>query len=378
MHDIQNEETRQVRIQLLAVRMSWLKWLCTPIRLIWFVTGETARAFWRLVMIAGSGIRAGYHKEVLKKSIMGGSVFFAVLLVSAYLGFLANAPVIAGVGVALGFLPLAWTFGEATAAAKAREEKDSNSEPFWIDRKTGMKTAIHGALDAVIIALLLAIQALLSLTTTIPGLGLVFLGLIMVPNLAISVLVILTAVLLCFSIAVLPSQLVAHVDVNVDRDPVRHFGSVNRQMLSTLKTRSYWLQVLFIAPAGIIMALLASIPMLILVFSGLSMSLGVSGMVLQFAHAGENPLGAIASLVPGSFFNPEMLSITAKAGIFLCVIALSVVLGLAFSPFWSGLASMYYKLYQKRDEGKTWPLVCLLVISTLLTIGAVFLAKSLM
>lgn len=359
MSDTKQNERKEI---LLAIRMNWLLWLSKPIQILWHVIVEAALALWRLITIASGSIHWIYNRHLLIRASIGTSVIFAVILMFTYMAGVTDTPILFGVGLVLSVLPIAWTIGETTAIIKTRYEKNGQKiEKSEIPKNNGFRVVGTMFLHVIVILLALALQALLSYLSAIPGVGPLFLGIILIPNVLLSVLAIITIILLSFSIMILPSQFLLEEEKS-DENFIKRFIKLNTQILSTLKDHSYWIQLLIMSPVAFIFAGIIAVPMMFLVLSGFGLSTGIIGAVTTFSDTASQTLAGISALIPGYSYSLANLTVSVKIGMFINVLAVSIIFGIAMSPFLCGLASAYHRLFSKRNEGKTWTFVVLLVV----------------
>jgi hypothetical protein len=331
MSELQKQGLVERRELLHGIRMNWLHWLSTPIQLLWHVIVEAALAFWRLAKIAAGALNGSYDKEILKRSAIGSSVYFAVVLLFMYLAGLSDTPSLVPVGIALSLLPLAWTYGELTSVAKVREDTGSKPDPAAIPKGNGMRVASTMLLYVAIIIAALVIEVLISMLITVPGAGSMFTGIVLIPNVALSVIILLALLLLSFSILVLPSYLLDNE--KPEGNILQRFLALNSRMLNTLKEHSYWIQILIIAPIAAVMAWIVALPMIALIFTSLGISTGLMGTVTAFSETAVESLQGLGLVISDAMDSMAHLPASIKIGMFIIVLAVSVISGIATSPF---------------------------------------------
>lgn len=360
---INNTEVTKKEV-LFAIRMNWLIWLSKPIRFIWNAIVQVALAFWHLFKLSALSMKGLYTKEILKRSILGSSFVFATIFLFVYLAGILDLIALSTIGMVLSILPIAWTIGEVTAVLKAGEDKGGETvSKEDIPKGNGFRVVGTIFLSVLFIIFAIGIQALLSYLSAIPGIGPIFLGIILIPNVALSIMAIVVAILLFFSIMVLPSKLLQET-VEEKSNPFKRWYTVNQGMLSDLAGKGYWLQLLIISPIASFFAFVVAIPMILLVISGFGLTTGVITAVTSFSETARASLLGLSVLISGSYGPISGLQVSVKIGLIFSVLSLSLVLGAAFSPIFSGLASIYYRLFNGRTSNKTWVLVVLAVLTS--------------
>lgn len=348
---------------LFAIRMKWLIWLSKPIRFIWNVIVQVALAFWNLVKLSALSIKGLYTKEILKRTVVGSSIVFAMIFLFVFLAGLFDFAALSAIGLVLSILPVAWTVGEVTAILKAGENKAGGIVTREdIPKGNGFRVVVTIFLSVMFIVLAIGIQALFSYLTAIPGVGPIFLGIILIPNVVLSIMAIIVAILLLFSIMVLPSKLL--LDTEEEKTNLfKRWYTVNTGLLSDLAGKGYWLQLLIISPIASFFAFVVAIPMMLLVLSGFGLTTGVIAAVTSFSETAEASLLGLSVLLSRNYAFIGDLPVSVKIGMIFNVLALSIVFGAAFSPIFSGAASIYYRLFSERTNNKAWVLVILAVLT---------------
>lgn len=367
MSDSTTAVTREQRELFLSVRMNWLRWLGTPIQLLWHVIVEAALAFWRLVKIAVTGLRGVYGRRSLVMAGIGGSVFFAVILLFTYLAGISGTPQLAAIGPILGLLPIAWTYGEVTSIAKLRRDNpDAAPDPAALTKGNGFRVAGTMALYVAVLVLALLVQALTAYLIAIPGVGPILLAVVLIPDVVFSALAIISIILFSFGLVVLPSHLLSAGAEKPEGNIIRRFVRLNGTLLSALKENWYWVQILIVAPLASIFAAVVALPVALLVFSSLGLTTGLIGAVTAFSETARQALAGLSIMISGSAAGIEALPVSVKIGLVLMVLSLSVILGFALSPAFAGVPSIFHTLYRERQTGKTWPFIVLLIVSIIL------------
>ncbi len=366
MSDSINAVTRDQRELFLSVRMNWLRWLSTPIQLLWHVVVEAALSFWRLVTIAFTGLRGVYGRRSLTTAGIGGAVFFAVILLFTYLAGVSGFPALAVLGPILGLLPLAWTYGEVTSISKFHQDNPGVAvDPGALTKGNGFRVAGTMALYVAVLVLSLLVQALTAYLVAIPGVGPILLAVVLIPDVVFSALAIISILLFSFGLVVLPSHLL-EAGGKEEGNIIRRFVRLNRTLLAALKDNWYWVQILIVVPLAAIFAAVVALPISLLVFSSLGLTTGLIGAVTAFSDTARQALEGLSVMISGSAMGIEALPVSVKIGLVLIVLSLSVILGFALSPAFAGVPSIFHKLYRERETGKTWPFMVLLIVSIVL------------
>jgi len=362
-----SEQQKEV---LFAVRMNWLTWLGKPIMLLWQVIKGAALAFWRLVTITGTSMPFSYKKPFIIIGALGGSIFFSLLFLFAYISSLTGLSWFIFIGAALSILPIAWGFGETASVLQASEQKGAGIRWHEAPKGNGIRVAGSIALYVIIICLAAALQIATSLLSAVPGAGPSLLGIIMVPNVLLSIFIVLCIILLFFSIITLPGHLLWRREPD-EQTLFKDFFSLNTDMLHNLRSHSYWLQLLIAFPLAVLFALIVSIPMIILALLSLFLSFGIGTISTEFSGQMGETLQALLSFFMGGA-PIQTWEISTVIGMFFVLCAISILAGLIVSPFFTGIASAFYKLYTKRNSGKTWSLLAFVIITLVLVIPALY------
>ncbi len=355
---------------LFAIRMNWLNWLSKPIQLVWFVIVQAALAAWRLITISFTALKGCYSRLLLERSFIGASIFFAVVLLGFYLAGLTDVYGFIPIMLAVSVLPMAWTMGEATAVSRAQQDKKKKITAADVPMGNGLTVAGTMALYVVVIIVALVAQALISMLMSIPGIGPVLLGIILIPNVLLSVLLVMAIILLVFGILALPSYLLME-DKGSEKNIFKRFLQLNGNLLTTLRSQAYWVQLLVIAPFAAFFATVVAIPIMALMGISTGLSVGVMTGVTAFSETAQQSLAALSQVTGGSFAL-GYLPVSAKIGVLFIALAFSVLLGAATSPVFGAFASIYHVLYRRRAEGKTW--TYLVMIPVLALVGMLLVA----
>lgn len=358
MAEIEMKKERNQTEILFAIRLNWLKWLSKPIQLVWFVIVQAALAAWRLITISVTALKGCYSRLLLTRSAIGGSVFFALILLGFYFAELTSAIAFIPIMLAISVLPLAWTIGEAVSVAKVRFDGNSDPKANAVPLGNGMTVARNMALYVVIIVAALVGQALISMLMSIPKIGPVLMGVILIPNVLLSIILLMACILLVFGIIVLPSYFLMEKKSD-EKKVFKRFLHINVSLLSTLRSHSYWIQLLIIIPFAVLFSIIVAIPIMVLMGAGTGISVAVMGAVTSFSNTAQESLMALTQVTSGSF-GLYMFSTSAKIGMFFIILAFSIVMGVGASPMLGGLASIYHNLYRRRTEGKTWTFIVLI------------------
>lgn len=385
--DKQVTQEGQVFQHLFAMRMNWLRWLMRPIRAIWRFIVFLARYFWSTCVIAWEGMKRSWNFKYCFIGAVGGAAATLVNMLGLYLAAVTRQAFIANIGAVVALLPIAWAFGEIAAMIKEKEDTGQDVPLRQHKFGNGLKVLKYIVIYVVVVVVLAAVQVALDLLGLIPGVGASVAGIVLLPNVLSSAIIILTLILLYYAMLVLPAHLL-HYEVATPVIPLpppepkpaeegeepaegeeaaepaapavasvstlkRIFSEhldVTKSYFAMLRKDTKWLRYILIFIPVTILGLLISIPLLFLVGASLGMSLGIGMGVgvkaigildpLQLVAPGGNPFAVLA------FGGPVSL----KIGALFFALSLGPILGAAYSLFWSNAANSFYLLYKEERD----------------------------
>lgn len=385
--DQQNTQDVATTQHLFAIRMNWLKWLMRPIRAIWRFIVFLARYFWSTCVIAWQGMKQAWNLNYCLMGALGGAAATLLTMLGGYLAAVTHIYTFSLIGNILAVLPIAWTFGEISAMIKHKQETGQDQSLKEHQFGNGIRVLKYIIIYVVVLVVLGGVQILLDLAGLIPGVGASAAGIVLLPNVISSVIMILTLILLYYALLVLPAHLLYFKadDIEIPLPPVmkkakaepdaegeeetedpedtpevKPAGAYKRMLQAHLEvTKSYfamlrsdtkWLRYILILIPVCVLGLIISIPLLLLVGSALGLSLGIGLNVGVRAIAVLDPMSLV---LPGG--NPFIFlafgaPLAMKIGGFFFTLSLAPILGAAYSLFWSNAANSFYLLYkEKRD-----------------------------
>ena len=198
-------ENTQTNHQLLAIRLRWLNWLSKPIVAIWNFIVELMSYVWSIITLAWAGMKESINYRYWIIGTIGGSTSVFLFLLFFFIGIQVGEPTLFSIGAVLSILPIAWTYAEI---ANLIQYKKQNGDDIELK---SMKSALGNGLNAIkffalyvatIVTMVIA-QVVLDLLGLIPAVGPTFLGIIALPLVVASMLIILSVLILSFGTPIL-------------------------------------------------------------------------------------------------------------------------------------------------------------------------------
>lgn len=347
-------EDKRLNHQLLAIRMSWLYWLSTPIIFCWNYVVECFAYFWILVKLAWKALKDSLHQCYWALGFVGGVAGILVLTITLLIGLSdpENLFMWLLIGSVFNVLPSCWVFAEV-ANLKSRS-------PYGVDMDlrslrgmlgNGMKAISFLGLYVCIVVLLVLAEVMLSSLVSIPTVGPLFLGILSLPLIAASVIILLIALILNFGTTVLGAHLLKEEVIEGSR--ISRFTTSSISLIKVIAVK--WLDILLVGFPSALLALgLMLIPGVLV-----ALSIGLT-MTIVTMTVGDS----IMATVQGVLVNPGFFG---YLGVCFLVVSLSVIGGLIVGPGWAFGGSVAYDIYHFQSQFPFYK-----KFSTLFLLGGVF------
>ena len=352
MHQVDIVRPVQVNLWL---NLHWLMWLTTPIRFLWRLLTRPVLVWASLVVVAWNGMKTAvntrYYKVAVTAGILMALIQWIFFFIAALMDRFEVSIGMAITGVILANLPLAWGLGEITSLIDSENSDNAESLPALKHRHNGMEVVKNILLYVIIIIVMIFIQVDIDLLAKIPDIGPSFLSLLLFPNVLSSAIILLSVILLLYSLAILPSHLL-HVEENVRQTFLRKFYRVSQSIFGLLTTNWMWLKILLISPFVGFFGVLISVPLFLLIGG----SIGISALTALIVGVGEvfviilGPILSLLSLPISMFaFKSILVELTTeyKVAVFISGISICGILGVGLCLLITNYASTYYLLYKK-------------------------------
>lgn len=334
--DYQVKGTNPQRI-IFGFYWHWLWWISKPVRMIWTVIVWLFTYFWSLILLAWKGMIASAKFQFAMIGAFSGIAALIIAWIFTYVGGLVDIEPIMFIGFVLAILPLAWGLGEITAAIHHREVNGADSRYDFKSnafKGNGMKVVSNMLIYVGLIVAMSILQVVIDFLSKIPFAGPSLFGILLIPNVLASAVIILSTLLLYFSVLVLPSHLLFFQKEKEDISFIRLFLAQNLSTLKVLGNQFKWLRMILINPIVGAFGVLISIPLAALIGGSIAMSHTV-------AYTIHHEIMMVAAAVKG------MGTIEFKIAGFFAGISLAIIIGIGFCMFLSNAAFSYYLLYKE-------------------------------
>ncbi len=274
-----------------------------------------------------------YEKRTLVIMMIAGAGFFIVLSLFAFIGALAESMesfLYAGMGVAV--LSVVWGFGEAAGGVNNGERKLFSGK--------GLKTVLTLIYLALIVLSCIIIQIILIQLAKIEGAELLFGGLFLAVNTLLSAIAILSIVALLYGIITFPFIKAIPQQESLSKKLV----SPVTRIFAHVWPRLMWLRILLINPIATFLGSIKAIPSVALMGGGLFLTLFLGE---KTGSAGYAAIARLPELLAGNLKNLEAVQ---QIGVFLALISISIVMGVAFAPILANLFHSYRRLYESQES----------------------------
>ena len=330
-------ENTQTNHQLLAIRLRWLNWLSKPIVAIWNFIVELMSYVWSIITLAWAGMKESINYRYWIIGTIGGSTSVFLFLLFFFIGIQVGEPTLFSIGAVLSILPIAWTYAEIANLIQYKKQNGNDIE------LKSMKSALGLGLNAIkffalyvaTIIIMVIAQVVLDLLGLIPAVGPTFLGIIALPLVVASMLIILSVLILSFGTPILGVHLLAEKTVEGSL-----FSRFTHKSISLIRIISKkWLGIILVSFPASIFGLLVTVLPAVFIGSSIALSTGIATGV-----AGDNVIrlmSIVSSYSDAGFFE--------YVGGFFLAISLSVLIGFVSSFYLSSFACTYNSIYTHRN-----------------------------
>ena len=330
-------ENTQTNHQLLAIRLRWLNWLSKPIVAIWNFIVELMSYVWSIITLAWAGMKESINYRYWIIGTIGGSTSVFLVLLFFFIGIQVGEPTLFSIGAVLSILPIAWTYAEI---ANLIQYKKQNGDDIELK---SMKSALGLGLNAIkffalyvaTIIIMVIAQVVLDLLGLIPAVGPTFLGIIALPLVVASLLIIFSVLILSFGTPILGAHLLTENTVEGSL-----FSRFTHKSISLIRIISKkWLEIILVSFPASIFGLLVTVLPAVFIGSSIALSTGIATEV-----AGDNVnrlMSIVSSYSDAGFFE--------YVGGFFLAISLSVLIGFVSSFYLSSFACTYNSIYTHRN-----------------------------
>ena len=330
-------ENTQTNHQLLAIRLRWLNWLSKPIVAIWNFIVALMSYVWSIITLAWAGMKESINYRYWIIGTIGGSTSVFLFLLFFFIGIQVGEPTLFSIGAVLSILPIAWTYAEIANLIQYKKQNGNDIE------LKSMKSALGNGLNAIkffalyvaTIIIMVIAQVVLDLLGLIPAVGPTFLGIIALPLVVASLLIIFSVLILSFGTPILGVHLLAEKTVEGSL-----FSRFTHKSISLIRIISKkWLGIILVSFPASIFGLLVTVLPAVFIGSSIALSTGIATGV-----AGDNVnrlMSIVSSYSDAGFFE--------YVGGFFLAISLSVLIGFVSSFYLSSFACTYNSIYTHRN-----------------------------
>jgi hypothetical protein len=331
-------ENTQTNHQLLAIRLRWLNWLSKPIVAIWNFIVESVSYVWTIIKLAWAGMKESINYRYWLIGTIGGSISVFLVLLFYFIGIQVREPTFFLIGAVLSILPIAWTYAEIANLIQYKKQNGNDIE------LKSMKSALGNGLNAIkffalyvatIVTMVIA-QVVLDLLGLIPTVGPTFLGIIALPLVVASLLIIFSVLILSFGTPILGAHLLTETAIEGSL-----FSRFTNSSISLIKIISKkWLEVILVSLPATIFGLLVTVLPAVLIGSSIALSTGIA------VGVAEDTVTRLMSIV-SSYSNPGVFE---YVGGFFLAISFSILVGFVLSFYLSSFACTYNSIYNHRND----------------------------
>ena len=355
-------ENTQTNHQLLAIRLRWLNWLSKPIVAIWTFIVESMSYVWSIIKLAWAGMKESINYRYWLIATIGGSISVFLVLLFFFIGIQVREEALFSIGAVLSILPIAWTYAEIANLIQYKKQNGNDIE------LKSMKSALGLGLNAIkffalyvaTIIIMVIAQVVLDLLGLIPAVGPTFLGIIALPLVVASLLIIFSVLILLFGTPILGAHLLT--ENTVGGSLFSRFINSSVSLMRVISKK--WLEIILVSFPASIFGLLITVLPAALIVSSIALSTGIATGVAQ---DNVNRLMSIVS----SYSNPGFFE---YVGGFFLAISVSVLIGFVLSFYLSSFACTYNSIYAHRNDKsfskKIFGLIIVAIVMGPVLIGA--------
>lgn len=332
LQEERNMTDLQTRHLLLAIRMNWLRWLMKPIRAIWNFIVDSLRYLWDMVLLAWGGMKESLNYRYWIIAGIAGTAAFFLAGFFALLGAITRQEILGMVGIILSILVIAWLYAVIADVRKEKDDRGADIDFREIPGRLGrgFKAIALFCLYAVVIIASILFQVALNFTGKIPVAGTILIGILLIPLVICSAVIILSGVILIFGTPMLGAHLVK--SRSTKQGFLKDFITLSVDLLKIIWKR--WIDLLVVGFPAMLFALLVSLLPMLLIYGSLGLSLGIMGFVTG--------LSSNTQLLMSGFLGS---GVAGYVSAFFFLVSLSVISGTAVSFGWASISVTYYKLY---------------------------------
>lgn len=329
--------------QLHAIRMRWLKWLSRPIVAVWNFISDCLSFVWNdLILLSYEGMKESFNHRYWAVSSAGLFVAFFLIIIFSILSLKTGNVLFYFAGALLAVLPVSWANAEIAGILEVKKNTGVEPELKEIPSQfgLGLKTVLLLSVFVGIILIMTVLQGLLDLAGLIPHAGFTLLGILAVPIIAASAVILFALIIIAFGTPILGPHLLENYE-SYKSFPRRVFDS----SVSLIQFISHkWIDIFLISiPASFFAAVVSFIPAAIL-----SASAGISYFIatgtLNFFESGFSPALQFMSLS-----SPESGIMSYVSGFFWSI-SISLLMAFAFSFSHASIASTFFHLYYRTSS----------------------------
>tara|TARA_B100000073_G_scaffold9286_1_gene7835 strand:- start:294 stop:1370 length:1077 start_codon:yes stop_codon:yes gene_type:complete len=324
--------------QLIAIRMRWLNWLSTPIVAVWNFIVESMKYLWSIIQLAWRGMKESINHRYWIIASVGGSVSIFLVLAFIFIGTQTGEPGLASIGIILAVLPIAWAYAEIANLIQYKKQngKDIDLKDMKNSLGIGLNAIKFLALYVATIIIMIIAQVALDFLGLIPTVGPLFLGIIVIPVVVASFLIISSTLILSFGTPILGAHLLT--EKTVEGSLFFRFLYKTRSLVKVLS--KVWLEVILISYPAIIFGALVSLLPALLIGLSVGLSFGIATGI-----AGDNLNSLLALVSP--YGKPALFEYL--GGLFLAI-SVSVLGGIILSFYLSSFACTYELIYNNKNN----------------------------